>query len=450
MNAKREDRMTLARLLGIAEEDAAKRLASTVAVTSGPGAEGSANEFTAIIERTLTVVADGCADVEVIFGAAPAGRSASRFFVSLDSDGLLISREGPSAIGVCHPLMQSVAACYIAAVVVAAAVGLDKGQPMPFRSDFAAVGVSQEMLRRSITLEDAALAGAGAIGNAFLRALRHIDVRGNITVVDPKRVAAGNNNRCLYFTGESVKREKAVELCSRAGGDFKRLKLDPFVGDFHQFVEGREPPRVRRVFVGTDSRRVRRSIQAELPLEVIDTSTSDATEIIVHSHRFPTAQACLACVYRHIPHEMGRERDIAEGLGVSLEDVLKQRIDEGVAAKIVAKYPELHATDLVGVALDSLFREMCSAQALTLPGQEQVFAPFAFISTLAGCLMVIELLRFEAGESRTNYFFTDPWLPPRTATRRRHGIVVDCEFCSKPRNLQAMEAVWADVLERSA
>ena len=64
--------------------------------------------------------------------------------------------------------------------------------------------------------------------------------------------------------------------------------------------------------------------------------------------------------------------------------------------------------------------------------------------------MVIELLRFEAGETSTNYFFTDPWMPPLPATRRRRGRVANCEFCSKLRNLKAMEEVWADALERSA
>jgi molybdopterin/thiamine biosynthesis adenylyltransferase len=448
VNAKREDSMTLARLLGIAEDEAASRLASTVAITSGAGAERVVTEFTAVIDRTLTIVREGDANVEVVFGTEPAGRSAVQLFVSVDSDGLVISRQGPSRIAGCHPLMQSISACYVAAVVVATAVHLDKGQPMPFRVAFAALGVSAEMLGTTVNLEDAALAGAGAIGNAFLRALRQVDVQGTLTVVDPKKVAAGNINRCLYFTEESIGHQKAPELRDRARGDFENLHLDSYVGDFHDYVASRKLKRVRRVFVSTDSRRVRRNIQSELPLEVIDASTTDASEIIVHSHRFPTEDACLACIYRHNRDEASRERHIAEALGVELEDVLKQRIDEDVAAKIVAKYADLKAVDIIGTAFDSLFRELCSAQALKLPGQEQVLAPFAFISALAGCLMVVELLRFEAGDSQTNYFFTDPWLPPLAATRRPRGRAEECEFCSSTRNLEAMERLWADVLAK--
>ena len=87
---------------------------------------------------------------------------------------------------------------------------------------------------------------------------------------------------------------------------------------------------MRRAIVAADSRRARRSIQKDLPLEVLDASTTDVSEIIVHSHRQPTKGACLACIYRHIPDELARERDIASGLGIDLDrrDRRETLIDE--------------------------------------------------------------------------------------------------------------------------
>ena len=81
---------------------------------------------------------------------------------------------------------------------------------------------------------------------------------------------------------------------------------------------------MRRVIVGADSRPVRRSIQKELPLEVLDASTTDVSEIVVHSHRQPTAGGVLACIYKHIPDELARARDIASGLGIDVADVISR------------------------------------------------------------------------------------------------------------------------------
>ncbi len=235
MNAQRENRLMVAHLLGIAEEDASTRLAATVAITTD-GSSEIAYEFTEIIGRTLTVVTDGRADVEVVFSSESSSRSETRFFVSLDADGLVVSREGPSVIEPCHPLLAAIASCYVAGVVVSAAVGIHMGQPSPFRVDFKKLGISADMLQKRPFLEDAALAGAGAVGNGFLRALRHIDVHGSLAVVDPKKVSDGNTNRCLYFTDESIRNEKAEELSQRAQADFKNLKLMSYVGDFQTML----------------------------------------------------------------------------------------------------------------------------------------------------------------------------------------------------------------------
>jgi hypothetical protein len=44
-------------------------------------------------------------------------------------------------------------------------------------------------------------------------------------------------------------------------------------------------------------RRARRSIQADMPLEIFDASTTDVTAVAAHHHRQPTGYACLSCIY---------------------------------------------------------------------------------------------------------------------------------------------------------
>jgi hypothetical protein len=47
---------------------------------------------------------------------------------------------------------------------------------------------------------------------------------------------------------------------------------------------------------------------------------------------------------------------------------------------------------LIGDAYDSLFKPLCAQAALRSADQQQIFAPFAFVSALAGVLLAIEEL----------------------------------------------------------
>jgi molybdopterin/thiamine biosynthesis adenylyltransferase len=449
MNSMRENGLMLASLLGISEDEACTRLDHTVAITCGGGeAKAFADELSEIIGRTLTVLQEGRADVEVVVAAEAQGRAPIALFVVLSDVGVKISISGPSTIEACHPLFRTIAVCYSAGMAISKAVSLDKGQGNDLTVRFESLGVTAMDLSRRIFLEDALLVGAGAIGNGFLRALRHLNVENLLGIADPKKVSDGNINRCLYFDESSVGKFKAEELRARAQPEFEKLQLHAFIGTLHDYVKIQNPKRVRRVFVATDSRMVRRSVQSELPLEVVDASTTAADEIITHAHKFPTDDACLACVYPHIPDEDGRARDIATGLGVSLEDVQKGWIDEDAANRIAKQHKNVAADQIIGTAYDSLFKALCSADALLLPGGDQVLAPFAFVSCLAGALMAVELVRFDllASSEHSNYFFTNPWRSPHRRARMRKAKLVDCEFCSKQSNLQAMQEVWNDVL----
>lgn len=449
-----ENQRTLARLLGIAEDEAATRLAQTVALTAGDGlAAQLATELADQLARTITIAAGtrGC-DIEVVIDAEPTREAAERVFVSLDAESISLSSTAPSRVvpGTdLHGVQIVIGACYAASAVLARVIhGIEQAPAVdPFVIRFDAVGASRAVLETPIRLGDAALVGAGAVANGFLRAARHLDVRGELTVVDPKLVGNGNPNRCLYFGSDDVDHPKAEQLCGNAQSDFSNLKLVPYVGMFADFV--RSKGKIRRAITTVDSRPARRSAQAELPLEVIDASTTDVTEVIIHSHRQPNSEACLACIYKHVPDELARARDIASGLGIDLEEVKAGAfITKAVAEKIALKHPGLNPADLVGMAFDSLFKQLCAERALLTPTGAQVFAPFAFVSSLAGAFLALELARFESGVRFTdgrNYLFASPWASPHTRMRRSRPREPDCEFCGKPTTADAWAAVWPEI-----
>jgi hypothetical protein len=141
------------------------------------------------------------------------------------------------------------------------------------------------------------------------------------------------------------------------------------------------------------------------------------------------SRACLACIYHHVPDELARERDIAAGLGVELADVTSGGlIDARIAGSIAAKHPGLNQSPLIGLAFDSLFKQLCAQQTLLTAAGEQVLAPFAFVSNLAGALLALELARFESGQrfrDGKNYLFTSPWAPPHAHMRRYRGRMTE-------------------------
>jgi molybdopterin/thiamine biosynthesis adenylyltransferase len=305
--------------------------------------------------------------------------------------------------------------------------------------------LTPELFANSISLHDTVLIGAVGVGNGFIWAADGFDLHGEMDVADPKAVAYGNLNRCRFFSEDNLNQNKAEVLCAKA--PLPNLKFVPFVGTFQTLRKQRK--RIKRVIVTADSRPARRSIQNELPFEVLDASTTDVSAVVIHAHAQPTNGACLSCIYRHIPREDEQARSIAEGLGITVDEVRQEFIDVALARKLVRRHPSLSTEALEGRALTTLYKELCSAQALKTAAGEQALAPFAFVSHLAGALLFLELLRFEAGICRiegTNYLNLDPWLPPHGRARRERGRMPGCEFCGDPSNLSVFSAVWSDVL----
>lgn len=453
-----ENERMLAAVLDLQQEEAAKRLEKSVAVSAADNttAQRLAAEVIEQLARTIHIADEGQADLEVAIGRPAAGRSRSALFIDVDEQVLRVSADAPgqpSCTGI-DSFRANFAGCYAAAPILRTVLALDHLGYVPARDPFlvrfAHLGIPDDIFDHTLVLDSAALAGAGAVGNGFLRALRHLPTTGTLDVVDPKRLGVGNANRCLYFREDEPEEPKAEILTRRAQFDFPSLQLKPYVGTFSEYV--RTHGRVRQAIVGTDSRRVRRAIQADLPWEVVDASTTDIREIIVHSHRQPTENACLACIYRHIREEHAREQEIARGLGIEVDDVAQGLITPAVAAKIAAKHRDLDPEKIAGMAFDSLFKQRCAEQKLLTAAGVQVLAPFAFVSNLAGAFLALELARLARDgdePGRTNYMFASPWAPPSLRTRLVRPRDAECTFCAKAQSRQALRAVWSDRLGQS-
>ena len=107
-----------------------------------------------------------------------------------------------------------------------------------------------------------------------------------------------------------------------------------------------------------------------MPFEIFDASTTDVAAVVAHHHKQPTGYACLSCIYAHIPEKDARERDVADLLGLTLDQVKRRIVDVDTAAELSRNFGEPVETFL-GKSMDSLAKARCGSASMTTAGGRQ-------------------------------------------------------------------------------
>lgn len=452
-----ENARTLAAALGLDEDLAAQLLDQPIQIShdnAAPWARALARHAARMLSRTFRTVGNlatpvSHAAVELRIGSCAARSTApATVWISMREGCIVIAddlEDPKSPQSGAHELYILIAACYAAARAVQRAVGpgFPYGTGLPIVVDPEALGSGIDLNQR-LDLGTAFLAGAGAVGNAILYALELVQVHGVLYVVDPKKVNEGILNRCLCFESGDVGDPKAMALCARMELRLPDLRLIPQDTDLAAALrELGKGTTIERLFVGVDSRRARRSLQKELPGNVLDASTTGIAEVVLSFNSLPFEDACMACIYKQEGGEIAHEAHVAELLGVSVDEVRSGYVTEVTAARINLKYEHLAPDAIVGLAYDSLFKALCSTGQLKTSEDRQVLAPFAFVSVLSGALLVLELaIRLAGGQARFNYWRVSPWSTPVLEMRQRRPALAGCEVCSKRAFRTAAATLW--------
>lgn len=455
--ARHENIRALTVAAGLSEEEAATRLDVTVLVThdsDDPVAATLVAELSPLLSRTLEIKlnsteANSPIVTELVVGNVDSRSSSSKVYVNLSADRLTIQRTPAVRIEstLPHPLMVLVAACYVSGVAIHTAVGGACPNPLPtnFEIPFAAFLSSQIHLATPVALSEAYLAGAGAIGNGLLWAARHVRLVGTLHIVDDDIVSSGNLQRQIWFGTDDIDKPKAERLARLAQSYFPECTFKPAVCRLQQHPARNENAWLGRLIVAVDSRRARRNLQNELPGEVFDASTTGSQEIVLHYNKQPSAYACLGCVYPHDEMEVTHDQAVAGHLGIDVESVRQPRISPEVAQRICESHPQLVPEEIEGISFDTLYKQLCSSAQLRSVSSEQVIAPFAFVSVLAGTLLLLEIIRRECDIDKnqpSNEWRVNPWLPPVPKIRRLRPRLKTCERCSNNELLQVNDQLW--------
>jgi hypothetical protein len=370
------------------------------------------------------------------------GVCASGYKFIVDNDNCAFGESEPA-----HPIVEMLAACYAAAAAVHRAVG---AADIPLRLPVTCnvlelVGGDEGVLTEPVSIGRTYLAGAGAIGNGVLLGFSGLAVHGELHVCDPDTVSEGNLNRCVWFTRADIGSFKADRLARNAQPLLPSVQVVPHKCTLQKVGKPEGGAWLERLIVAVDSRRARRTLQNELPHHVFDASTTGIEEVVLHFNQSPTERACLSCIYWETQEESAHERHVADSLGVTPEDVRSGLITEAAACAIVLRYSNLSSEHLVGLAYDSLFKQLCGQGALKTAADKQVLAPFAFVSVLAGVLLAIECarrMRSNATEVPFNYWRVSPWASPLERTREMRGKRNGCEFCYNTVIKDVVRSLW--------
>jgi hypothetical protein len=347
-----------------------------------------------------------------------------------------------------HPILPRLAACYIAAAAVNALLDYPfSPAARPVRLDVADVLGSDATWATQMTdFGESVLAGAGAVGNGFLTALKCFPVRGRLHVADPKAVKDSVLPRCLWFDDGDLDQPKAEVLARKATPYFPELSIVPWKGTVSELRVQLRDSKIQRLIVGVDSRRARRRLQSELPREVFDASTTGIAEVVLHCNNAQDATACMACIYKEDVGERQHEEHVAEALGVSVDAVRREFVTHSDAVAIVKRNPGLEVGILVGRAFDSLFRERCATGTLPSVADRQVLAPLPFVSVLAGAWLAVETTRRLSGAARSddyNYWRLSPWHSPNMTLKQGRPRDPMCECCGNAAVREAMGILWS-------
>lgn len=455
--ARTENARALSAALGIEQAAASAALDISILVTvehQNSAASVLGSELIALLERTVlhagTAKTRTNVAAEVVIGNVAPQTTAPHLFVSCNFESLTVSRSPIAQLELAtpHPIIGLLCACYIAGIALDLATHglLRLNAPIPFVFSFSQLGLDLSSLDNDIFLETTHLAGAGAVGNGFLWALRHLNAHGELHVIDYDHVEGGNLNRQIWFSDDDISQPKASRLAQKAQPYFSHLRLIPRPKRLQE-LEERSGSGVwlSRLVVAVDSRRARRSIQTEFPKEVFDASTTDIREVVVHYHKQPVQTACLSCIYTRDEAEISREQHVADHLGVSVDKVRELIIDEASAQTISARFPSFPAEELVGIAYETLFKSLCGEKLLLTPEGRQIVAPFAFVSVLAGTILALEIARrLQPGQhtSNFNYWRLSAWHPPLKRMQRQIPRIATCEFCGNEVLQKVARQLW--------
>jgi hypothetical protein len=240
-------------------------------------------------------------------------------------------------------------------------------------------------------LEDFILVGFGAIGNGAIWTLSHLPLMlGKLTLIEPQTVESTNLQRYILAEERHIEKSKTEIAHDILKGS--RLSLECIDNDWASYLTMNGNLHNKSILIAIDNIADRIAIQSMLPRTIINSYTENGL-VGISRHEDFVNDACLVCTY------MPTIRNYLHYNMVADEPLLR----------IIAKSNNIDYLELTrfkGLPVSDFYgKVVCGGILLELKGgsmtTENIEAPMAFQSALAGILLVAEKV-IEMGNIRKN------------------------------------------------
>lgn len=325
-----------------------------------------------------------------------------------------------------------------------------------------------------VKLEDVTLVGIGAVGNGAVWTLSKIqNLRGDLFLIDDEEVRLSNLQRYILLD-ESDEKKVKVEI-AKTFLNHTGLRVVPVKGNWDKYIGKVRDSKVNCVAVGIDNSKDRIGIQSSLP-KVIFNAFTETESLAITRHTNFQNQACLACSYIPLKKRKDYIDEVAENCNIpEHKEIIKRYYNSNLS--VGTNLELLNNKNLLSLIAESnnipvkslsQFKQMtisqfysdfvCGGIILEISNNENeienVDAPLAFQSAMAGILLAAELVKYSMNsklkqEQRTDVYHLSPIINKQNPY---HRIIIKDEtkrcICNDLDFKNQYNKKWEDVLDK--
>lgn len=249
------------------------------------------------------------------------------------------------------------------------------------------------------------LVGLGAIGNGVTWILKHLDLEGQLHLIDKEVVDLSNLQRYILCDQSSYQSQKPKVELMKAQFNSK-LEVTSHRNTWEEFINARKDFKIEKVGLCVDSAKDRVAVQGALPKQIWNSWTQQES-IGVSRHFDFLSDPCVSCLYLPETKTANKSELIASSLGITEQERIvrdylaeEKRMDIALL-QLISQARGIDITKLTqfeGLYLDEFYSKViCGGILMEIEGSsknnssvEEV--PSAFESVMAGILLAAEIV----------------------------------------------------------
>ena len=306
------------------------------------------------------------------------------------------------------------------------------------------------VLPDQMDIRDTILVGAGAVGMAFIAVLKHLNISGNLTIIDHDTIDISNLDRYIgVYSGNINSKKTAVAKTTLS--HLHSLNVIEINSKYQQYIEsfGRV---IDLAICTVDNDETRQELQCDLPRILLNGVTGQST-FSVSRHDFMN-NGCLGCLYPIEKNKFVNEEKYSHALGIAVGDFTK-RYENNIPLtqtdiERLIKYinnQKINIEMKVGMTLRDFLADHEICGRLNIPGDSQIHGTIGFVSAIPGILLAAELIkeRYFIDYVLNNLFHSDTLAGPSNHSLQLRKKNNECSsYCFDPIMLDVYKSKYVE------